>query len=196
MSFVSTALGDTYSISPMRTAFLKWQCRVRQISMRENGGQPDEGMMPEVYLGDDRASIGQIITLINKLPDYSVTAELKFMAAKTNDPAQRRENAQKFFSAIFYQKAAEFSDILTATFQPGSAGAKRLRDAGLIRLVFDAYGQMFDLTCKVITLSASDYLHQATMAHNKLFNPSQLPNTEVLGFEPDWSASHSQPEFC
>ena len=31
------------------------------------------------------------------------------------------------------------------------------------------------------------------MAHNKLFNPTLAPDTEVLGFEPDWARSTSDP---
>ena len=32
----------------MRDAFLGWQCRIRQIAMREYGGQPLAGMRPSV----------------------------------------------------------------------------------------------------------------------------------------------------
>jgi len=31
------------------------------------------------------------------------------------------------------------------------------------------------------------------MAHNRLFNPALPPATEVLGFEPDWANSSSEP---
>ena len=64
-----------------------------------------------------------------------------------------------------------------------------------MRLVFDAYAQVFDLSCKVWRLASHNPLYQATMAHNRLFNPNLPGETEVLGFEPDWATSTSDPEF-
>lgn len=196
MSSLAAQLGQSYSDHPLRTAFLKWQCRVRQLSMRENDGRPDDAIMPAVILPGEDEALGHVITLMSKAPGYSVTPELQHMAAKTNDPAQRRDQAIKFLSAAYYQKAAEFSDILTATFPPGSPGAAKIHDAGTCRLVFDAYSQRFDLTCKVWRLAPHNLLHQATMAHNILFNPGLPPETEILGFEPDWSASSAEPPLC
>ena len=195
MISVGASLGETYSASPMRSAFLKWQCRVRQTAMRDNFGRPDDGITPALYLIGEDEPVGHIITLLNKSPGYSVTPELNHIIAKTNDPAQRRDQAIQFFSATFYQKAPEFSDILTATFPPGSPGAAKIRRSQEVRLVFEAYAQMFDLTCKVWKLARHNPLYQSTMAHNKLFNPGLEPDTEVLGFEPDWSRSTSDPEF-
>ncbi len=195
MMSLGAALGETYATSPLRLAFLKWQCRVRQIAMRDNFGRPDDAITPALFLGDDPEPLGHIITLLNKSPGYSVTPELNHMIAKTNDPAQRRDQAIRFFSATYYQKAAEFSDILTATFPPGSPGAQKIRESGAVRLVFDAYAQVFELRCKLWRLAPHNPLYQATVAHNTLFNPALHPDTEVLGFEPDWSASRSNPEF-
>lgn len=194
MSSLGTVLGESYSASPLRLAFLKWQCRVRQIAMRDNQGRPDDAITPALFLPNHAEPLGHIITLLNKAPGYSVTPEMLHMAKKTNDPAQRRDQAIRFFSATYYQKAAEFSDILTATFPPGSPGAASIRDAGMVRLHFEAYMQVFDLSCKVWRLASHNPLYQATMAHNRLFNPALPEDTEVLGFEPDWNASSSEPE--
>ena len=149
MSALGAALGESYSTSPLRLAFLKWQCRVRQVAMRDNHGRPDDSITPALFLPGETEPMGHIITLLNKSPGYSVTPELLHMAKKTNDPAQRRDQALQFFSATYYQKAAEFSDILTATFPPGSPGAATIRGAENVRLRFEAYTQVFDLTCKV-----------------------------------------------
>lgn len=180
---------------PLRSAFLKWQCRVRQMSMRDNAGRPDDGIMPAVVLRGETEPLGHIITILNKAPGHSVTAELNHMNAKTNDPAQRREQAILFLAASHYQKAEEFSDILTATFPQGSPGAARMREAEEVTLIFSAFSQRFDLQCKVWRLAAHNPLHQATMAHNRLFNPSMPPDTEVLAFEPDWPACTSEPKL-
>lgn len=195
MSLPGVALGQTYSGSPLRQAFLKWQCHVRQIAMRENEGRPDAGMTPDVLLPGETEPMGAIITLLNKAPSHSVTPELEHMSKRTNDPAQRREQAIRYLSATHYQKATEFSDILTATFLPGSEGARRLRQVGSVRLRFDAFAQVFDLKCRVWKLAPRNPLYQATMAHNRLFNPALPHDTVVLGFEPDWAASSAEPEI-
>lgn len=195
MTSLASQLGRGYSDNPLRMGFLRWQCRVRQMAMREKEGRPDDGIMPDVYLPGESEPLGAIITLVNKAPGYSVTPELQHMAAKTNDPAQRREQALRFLSAGYYQNAAEFSDVLTATFPPGSPGAAKIRAAGQCTLVFEAFAQRFDLNCKVWLLAPHNTLHQATMAHNLLFNPALPPDTVVLGFEPDWDASTSDPKI-
>lgn len=189
MNSVASTLGVGYSTNPLRLQFLKWQCHVRQMSMRQEEGRPSDPIMPAVMINGAQEPLGHIITVLNKAPGYSVTAELEFMRAKTNDPAQVRENALKFLSATYYQKAAEFSDILTATFPPGSPGAAEIRNAKNVRLVFEAYMQRFDLAVKVWELADHNPLHRATIAHNGLFNPALPPDTIVLGFEPDWDAS-------
>ena len=195
MSMLGAALGETYSTSPLRLAFLRWQCRVRQIAMRENAGRPDDAITPALTLPGESEPLGHIITILSKSPGYSVTPELQHMAAKTNDPAQRREAALTFFSASYYQKAGEFSDILTATFPPDSPGAATIRAAEKVTLDFDAYTQKFTLLCKVWRLAEHNPLYQATMAHNTLFNPAIPPGTEVLGFEPVWDECSSDPEY-
>ena len=195
MTSLGAILGQTMTDVPLRKAFLRWQCRVRQTAMRDTDGRPDDSITPAVILPGEAEPLGHIITILNKAPGYSVTAELAHMAAKTNDPAQRRDQALRFFSATYYQKAGEFSDVLTATVPPDSPGAATIREAENVRLVFEAYGQQFDLTCKVWRLAPQNPLYQSTIAHNRLFNPDIHPETVVLGFEPDWQNSTADPEF-
>jgi len=163
------------------------------MMMRDNQGRPDAAIMPEVYLSGQDASIGALITILNKLPMYSQTPEMLHMARKTNDPAQARSQAIQFFSATYYQKFRQFSDVLTATFPPGSGGAAQLMEAQSCRLVFEAYAQRFDLECTVMPMAQQNALHQATMAHNRLFNRGLSAETIVLGFEPDWETSTATP---
>lgn len=195
MPSLSTTFGGSLLNDPLKSAFLKWQCHVRQMSMRDGDGRPSDAVMPEVFLDGETESLGVIITILNKLPGHSATPEMEHMARKTSDPALVREAAMRFLSASYYQKSREFSDILTATFPPGSPGAQRIRRADGCRLVFDAFGQVFDIRVKVWRLTAKNPLHRATIAHNALFNPGLLPDTEVLGFEPDWANSRSDPDL-
>ena len=195
MSSVAAVLGSSFDSHPRKTAFLKWQCHVRQLTMRTKEGRPDDGFMPEVTLEGDSEPLGHIITVLNKAPGYSLVPEMLHMARKTNDPAQIRDQALKFLSATYYQKHAEFSDILTATFPPNSPGAAKIRQAERANLRFDAYSQTFDLDCKVWRLAAHNPLYEATIAHNRLFNPDLPSGTEVLAFEPDWDRSSANPDF-
>ena len=193
MTPLAAMLGEARSSDPLRLFFLKWQCRARQNAMRSGEGRPDDAITPALFLPGEEEPLGHVITVLVK-PAPSVTAELEHMAAKTNDPAQRREQALRFLSAAHYQRAAEFSDILTATFPPGSPGAARIRAAERVRLVFDAFAQRFELDCKAWRLVPRAPHRRATMAHNRLFNPSLPPDAEVLGFEPDWRASRADPD--
>lgn len=195
MSSISALLGESHSDHPLKSSFLRWQCRVRQMMMRENQGRPDDSITPQVFLPDNSEPMGHIITVLCKKPAHSLTPELKHMDLKTNDPAQKREQALQFFSATFYQKHREFSDILTATFPPDSPGALQLREAENCTLVFEAYNQRFDLYCKTWRLAAHNPLFEATMAQNRLFNQALPADSVLLGFEPDWDRSTSEPEL-
>ena len=149
--------------------------------------------MPKVFLQTDgeksRVPLGSIITILNRLPEYSMNAELEHIVKSTHDPAQMRNRALQFLAATYYQKHHEFSDVITATFPPQSTAAIQLVAAGNCWLSFDAYAQTFDLRCKVWQLEHDDPLHQATTAHNQPFNPGLSKLTLILGFKPDWVAS-------
>jgi hypothetical protein len=177
----------------LRDSFLRWQCRVRQIMMREDQGRPGDAITPALTLAGAGAPMGQVITVMSKSPQFSKTPEMRHMVRRTNDPAQRRDAALTFFSEYYYQKAAEFSDILTATFPPESPGAAAIRDAGRVILTFAAYSQRYELECRVWNLARHNPLHQATYWHNLLFNPGLAADTIILGFEPDWARSRAEP---
>lgn len=193
MGLFQEQLGLPASPHPLRKKFLAWQCRTRQMMMRDNGGRPDASVMPDVLLPGAERPMGAIITLLNRTPAHSVIPELVHMARRTHDPVHIRSRAMEFFSATYYQKPDQFSDILTATFPPGSKGAHSIREAGNCRLLFEAYAQTFDLACRVWVLAPHNPLHEATMAHNRLFNPALPSDTVVLGFEPDWTRSSATP---
>lgn len=171
--------------------FMRWQCRIRQIAMRENQGRPDDSISPAVTLAGDSEPLGHVITIFSKWGAHSKTPEMRQMVKATNDPAQRREKAIRFFSEYYYQHPREFSDTLTATFTPESVGAKKMLDAGECALFFSAFNQEYTLHCKVIALTDTHPLYQATWWHNLLFNPSLHPDTQILAFEPDWDKSSS-----
>jgi len=177
----------------LRESFLRWQCRVRQMMMRDAAGRPGDAITPSLTLAGATEPMGHVITVMSKQPQHSKTPEMRQMARRTNDPALRRDAALTFFSETYYQKAAEFSDILTATFPPASPGAQAIREAGHVMLGFAAYSQRYDLRCRVWALAEHNPLWQATYWHNSLFNANLPVDTVILGFEPDWSRSSAEP---
>lgn len=172
--------------------FLRWQCRVRQISMRENFGRPDDAITPALTLAGEAEPLGHIITVMSKWGAHSMTPEMRHMVKRTHDPAQRRDKAIEFLSSSYFQNIRHFSDALTATFPPQSPGAKKIVDAGECSLRFEAYNQAYTLVCVVRELSQQHPLYQSTYWHNLLFNTNLHPQTIVLQFSPDWDRSSKE----
>lgn len=177
----------------LRLAFLRWQCRVRQIAMREERGRPGPAIAPEVTPQGAPGPLGRIITVMSKAPAFDRTPELAHIARRTHDPALRREAAVRLFAESYFQRAEEFSDMLTATFPPASPGAAELCAAGRARLDFAAYGQRFAIEARVRRLEERHPAWAATFWHNLLFNPALPADTVILGFVPDWQLSTADP---
>ena len=174
-----------------RESFLGWQCRARRSAMRQAGGRPNGAVVPRLrFAGED--DTGQpVVTVLCRRPERSVTPELRHMAKRTQDPAERREHAVRFFAAGFFSSWRDFSDTLTASFGPGSPTALRIAEAGECRLEFDAFAHRFGLECRAGRLGREHPFWAATWWHNQLFNPALHPQAEIIGFEPDWRRSQS-----
>ena len=177
----------------LRDGFLRWQCRIRQIAMRSHEGRPSAGMTPLVSTVGAGAPVARIVTVLCKRPEHSATMELRHMARRTHDPAERRDSALKFLAERYYQSSREFSDILTASFPPDSGTAAALLDHRECRLAFEQFSQRFDVHCTVRRLSPNNPLREATFWHNLLFNPRLSSDCVILGFDPDWSKSEADP---
>ena len=179
----------------LRESFLRWQCRTRQIAMRTHGGRPTSAMTPLASAIGTGAPIARVVTVLCRRPEHSATMELRHMARRTHDPAERRENALKFLAERYYQAASKFSEILTASFAPDSATAETLLDHRECRLAFEQFSQRFDVHCAIRRLSPNNPLREATFWHNLLFNPRLSADCIILGFEPDWPKSEAVPPF-
>ena len=119
--------------------------------------------------------------------------ELRHLARRTHDPAQRREAVLKFLAERYYQVPHEFSDTLTASFPPGSATGAKLLACRECRLDFEQFSQRYLVHCTVRRLSPNNPLREATFWHNLPFNPRLPADCLVLGFEPDWPKSDAEP---
>jgi hypothetical protein len=177
----------------LRAHFLGWQCRVRQYAVRQGGGRPTSGMRPRVMLSRPEADLGRITVLMNKREPGEATSQFRHLARKTNDPAERYDNALKLLAAAYYQRPEEFSDELTALFGAVSETADRLLAGSRCRLLFDQYSQSYDLPCTLRQLPQGHQAFQATLWHNSLFNPNIPGGVRVLAFRPDWSAATADP---
>ncbi|MCH9852377.1 MAG: hypothetical protein K0U45_02620 [Alphaproteobacteria bacterium] len=181
----------------MQSSFLAWQCKTRQYMVREQGGKPDDAIMPQLCLStknNETKPLGYIITVLNKSVSHSKLPEMKHIARHTNDPAQRREKALKFLGEYYYQYSNEFSDCLTATFQQMTKQIQTLLDVGKCILKFDASHISYQLPCKVNRLQHGDAYFATTWWHNFLFNPNLSADTVVVAFQPNWEeAKTNQP---
>lgn len=178
---------------PLRDFFLGWQCRCRQMIMREQRGRPSDAIMPIVTLKDETEAFGSIITVLNRKPHAALLPEMQHMIRRTADPAQRRDKAVQLFSSTYFQNPQQFSDILTSQFLPYSAGAQKMRAAEYCWLDFSAYNQKFKLYCRVWHLDEKNPLYSVTWWHNHLFNPNLSEECIILGFEPVWDKSSATP---
>ena len=203
----------------LRDRFLRWQCRVRQIAMRRHGGRPTSGMTPlafpspastraaESALGRGSSldsgplpssapgggPVARIVTVLCKRPEHSATMELRHLARRTHDPAERRAAALELLAEHYYQAPREFSDTLAASFPPASETAAKLLADRECRLDFEQFHQRFRVHCAVRRLSEHDPLREVTFWHNLLFNPRLPADCIILGFVPDWGRSDSDP---
>lgn len=175
----------------LRKHFLQWQCTVRQRDARFHHGRPGEAVRPVLRADDplEQQQPVRVVTVLNRLPEYSRTPEMQHIFRKSRDPAERLKNALALFCETYYQRANEFSDVLTAVFGPDSPFARQLCRQKQCELTFEAHGHRYDLHCHIWRLSARNPLREATWWHNSLFNPSLSQQAEIIGFEPDWSQS-------
>ena len=61
-------------------------------------------------------------------------------------------------------------------------------------LEFDQFRQFYRLPCAVFELAAGDPLRDASIWHNRIFNPSLPDDVRVLAFRPDWTVAEARPE--
>src|SRR5262245_9334269 len=95
-------LTDAAAIA-LRDEFMHWQCRLRQISVRQAGGRPTEGMRPKVLSpSGDELSAGAVMLLVER-DSANNTAMMSFQYKKTLDPIERYDKILEFLSAGHFQ---------------------------------------------------------------------------------------------
>ncbi|HEX9771559.1 MAG TPA: hypothetical protein VGA50_20485, partial [Kiloniellales bacterium] len=80
----------------LREEFLAWQCRIRQIAMRQDGGRPSPGMRPRLLDQAGRDMVpGLTVLMIPRDPSES-TAFFRFQVMRSADPRELYERALSF----------------------------------------------------------------------------------------------------
>jgi hypothetical protein len=177
----------------LRDHFLGWQCRIRQIAVREHGGRPSAGMRPRALTSAGGEIAPALTVLIVPKEPAESTAFFRFQVQKSPDPREVYRRGLAFLQADYFQRPAEFSDRLTAVLPAESAVADTLLREATCLLEFDQFRQFYSLPCAVFALSDSDAAREATLWHNRLFNPALPDAVFVLAFRPDWARAEARP---
>ena len=175
----------------LRDDFLAWQCRIRQIAMRQDGGCPSPGMRPRVLNTNGRELSPALTVLIIARDSSESTDFFRFQVMKNADPRELYERALTYLQADYFQRPAEFGDLLTAALPPKSEVAATLIRDGRCVLEFDQFSQRYRLPCAAFETEAGEAIREATLWHNRLFNPSLPDDVLVLGFRPDWRSAEA-----
>ncbi|WP_374311271.1 hypothetical protein [Dongia sp.] len=179
----------------LREDFLHWQCRLRQMAMREGGGRPSAGMRPVIFSRDDAQVAGSTVVVLHKAEPDDATAFFRHQVLKTQDPVERWEKATEHMAAGYFQRYRDFDDTLTALFGPASSLVDQMLGHGKVYLDFAELSQRFRLLCKVTELTEHHPLYQATYWHNRMFNPNIPAGVRVVSFSPDWGRSEGESGF-
>lgn len=177
----------------MRDYFLGWQCRIRQIAMRQHAGRPTAGMNAKVYLPSGKILVPALTVVLVPLESAETTAFLRFNVQKSNDPRIIYEKGLAFLQSTYFQQPKLFDGDPTALFAPGSTVAAALAGAGEVVLEFEDYGQTFRMIARARRLKPRDKAFQATLWHNRTFNPEIANAAEVLSFAIEWQSAQAHP---
>jgi hypothetical protein len=175
----------------LRRAFLAWQCRIRQIAVREHGGRPTPGMRPLLEVAAQR--VGPITVVLNKCDGSATATQFRFMVKRTLDPADRYDAALRHLAAAYYQRPDTFSDRLTAVFPPAAELPLQIAGRTDCLLTFAQFSQTWRLPCAAQLLDSDAAEYQATYWHNALFNPHLPGIVRIVAFTPDWGHAEAAP---
>ena len=177
----------------LRDKFLAWQCRIRQIAMREDGGRPSPGMGPRL-LDDAGAELAPALTVLlaPKAPAES-TAFFRYQVLKYSDPREIYERGLSYLQADHFEQPKAFSGLLLAALPADASLADTLVAAKRCVLVFEQGRQGYRVPCKVKGLKAGNAGREAAIWHNRVFNPALPESVHVVAFEPDWASAQAEP---
>jgi len=176
----------------LQRSFLTWQCNIRQIAMREDGGRPSSGMCPRVLDDNGSELAPELTVLLAPKESKECTAFLRFQVMKSADPRETYEKALHYLQADYYQDPKSFSDRLLATLPADAPLANAVLAAKRCVLDFAQGRYTYRLPCKVKRLDADDADRDAAIWHNRVFNRTLPETVQVLAFKPDWKMAETR----
>jgi hypothetical protein len=177
----------------LRQHFMGWQCRIRQISAREYGGQPLAAMRPRVSTKKGEVILPAMNLLIVPVAPAESTAYFRFQVQKNWEHQRARDAGIKFMAAEYFQLPELFSEEMTAVFGAASDVAARLLKTKEVLLDFEQFSQSFRMFCKVRRLRDGAEARESSLWQSRLFNPNVPADADVLGFTPDWKTAQADP---
>src|SRR6185312_183302 len=150
--------------------------------MRQDGGRPSPGMRPRVLDSAGRELAPGLTVLIVPKDSAETTALFRFQVQKTSDPKDVYERGLTLLQADYFQQPETFSDRLTALLPEGSALAAMLLGQRVCILEFNQFRQSYRLPCRVSSLPSGEPAREATIWHNRLFNPALPDDVQILSF--------------
>ena len=176
----------------LRDHFLGWQCRIRQLAIRQLDGQPMPAMQPAVWSRKGAPLSQRMTILIIKAKPAESTAYFRHQLQRTHEHGEARAAGLAYLAADYFRDPRSgFSDEMAALFPAASLTPAPCSPPGRV-LDFDQYSQRYRISCKVRRLKGDDPARQATLWHNRLFNPNVPGDAEVLGFR-DWKSAEADP---
>jgi hypothetical protein len=175
----------------LRDDFYAWQCRIRQIAMRQDGGRPSPGMRPRLMDVAGHELAPALTVLIIRRDPAESTDFFRFQVMRSADPRDLYARALTYLQAEYFQKPAEFGDVLTAVLPVGAELAATLVRDGRCVLAFEQFSQRFRLPCAVFETESGEPIRDATIWHNRLFNPALPDDVAVVGFRPNWQSAEA-----
>jgi hypothetical protein len=169
--------------------FVAWQCRIRQISLRDHDGEPMPAMRPRVSSRRGDVLSSGVMTLLVPLEPSEAAAYIRFQMQKTADSHAAREAVVRYLASEFYQLPELFSDEITAVFGDVSETAARLVKLREVLLDFNQYAQTYRMFCTVRRLERTDAAHDFSLSQARAFNRNIPASAAVLGFKPDWRSA-------
>jgi hypothetical protein len=175
------------SSQSLRDDFLAWQCRIRQMAMREEMGRPSSGMRPRVLRRSGEEIAGALTVLIVPKEPRESTSFFRFQVMRSADPRDLYQRGLAYLQSDYFQRPEGFRDRMTAVLDHTSPLAATLLAEKRCVLEFDQFSQVFRLPCTVRKLGEGDEAREATLWHNRIFNPALPEAVVVLELKPDWA---------
>src|SRR3546814_10654768 len=87
----------------LRDEFLGWQCRIRQLAVREEGGRPNSGMRPRVVVLEGRELVPAVTVLLVPEAPWDSAQLFRHQYQKTQDPVEGYDKALGINAAAYFQ---------------------------------------------------------------------------------------------